>query len=293
MIPFISTQLERGSGASAQAVRPVVPSMYEVSSPAMTGVEATDPVGVLSPIVSVASTGNERQPESHRHDASPTVPQFVPLPAHIPRPFDPPSSRSAIPSAFESPALAPSMNPELEPIPLPSSHVARPAPLENGSLGLDQRRGQPLIEPTDQTERTSQAPVPPLDAIHARIDDLTQRLNVTVRPPAISSIVPNVPHSPQSETATTQPALQALFQPSIHEQRHPTGIVPQQPVPQIEPVGTAAPASVVTVSIGRIEFRNSLARASTLPQPAAESPKPESRVVSLEDYLRHRTASGY
>ena len=293
MIPFITAQFERGSGVLTQEVRPVVPSMFEQpSSPAFTAEDAGDEGGVHSPAVAESTTGNERVPERPPLDQTLISPQLASLPSRIPEPFDPPSKRSVITSVREPQANSQSTSVVFEARPLHSDLVPQLASPERVFIGRDPGRMQSPSDSMFGAEPERQSPILPLDAIQAQIDDLTQRLKVTSRQPANSPIAAIVPPSNVPDNEASQSPIKASFSSPHHEHRNPNAIFMQQPVPQINPVNTPTSAPSVTVSIGRIEFRNSARRNDSLPQPATQTPKPESRVVSLEDYLRQRLAGG-
>ena len=293
MIPFISAQFERGSGTVAQEVLPVVPSIFEpLPSPLFPRVDAADQVELHSPPATASSPGSEQPPESPRRADFHASPNVTPASAHAADPFNTPPVRSVIPSIHEMQSHSRSTNAIVDTIPLRSGLVSQLAPPERVEIARDHLRPESPTEPTFREAPVRPTPLPPLDAIHARIDDLTHRWKLSARPPAISPIASIVPPHVPDIKASESTLRKGSSPPLTQEQRHPTGILPQQPVPQIPPVNTPAPAPVVTVSIGRIEFRNSARRNDSLPQPATPSPKPESRVLSLEDYLRHRSTGG-
>lgn len=293
MIPFFAAQVERGSGVIAQEVRPIVPSMFEQKpSPVITGIDGVDSVEVHSSAAVEPPLGNEHRPERARHEHSDSVPQRHSSQSHAHDDIEPSAVRSVIPASRERQTQPPLTHAPLEASHLQSSRASTLAPPEKGFLEHEHVNPEPHAAPRPFEETRTLTPTPPWDAIHSQLDDLSRRLNASGPSPSLSPIVPPSPHVNEPDQQRTPPTPSPAASPPIHEPRTPTGILSQQPIPQIVSVNTPASAPVVTVSIGRIEFRNSARRNDSQPQPASQSPKPESRVLSLEDYLRHRSAGG-
>ncbi len=340
MIPFLAAQIERGSGVFTQEVRPVVPSLFEQRpSPALTGVDGVDLVEVHSQVPNERPAGPVRQPEMLRPAEARTASPMSPPPSPHANHDEPAAVRPVIPFVQESQPHAPMGTAAFDITPLPAGPTSHFDPPAGDILSRAPVATNPAMEDKILPEHQRPVPTPQWDAIHARIDDLSQRLNVSSPKSVMPPIAPLMPGTKGLNSETTPSIRPDSSVPQIREQRPPTGILPQtvippivrlaphanepkteatpstrhvsspppslephhakgilsqQPVPQINAVNTLTPppAPVVTVLIGRIEFRNSSRRNDSLPQPAVQTPKPDSRVVSLEDYLRHRSAGG-
>lgn len=295
MISFLTTLLERAAGPLAGGIRPVVPSMFESPvTPFETRQEGIEESQVLSPMMSIREP-SEMQPivqgsplqdtkyPEERQDVSQDIgPIRSPTVTSVnTRPDGDQQWQPSIgPSHFDPPQLWPAT---MRPLATVSGREGEPARPTTPALP------NPQEESPSPSTRTGSLNLD-VDALKSRIDELANRFLLR--------------NSPSSELAeVTAPVLPSMIHPASRSDRdfapgrhiaplppELDRVVSQQQVPEIQvPREAAAPPSV-TVSIGRIEFRNTTRRTET---PAAPPPvRPASRIVSLEDYLRTRSAGG-
>lgn len=295
MIPFLATQLERGAGTTESVIRPIVPSMFETSAPNADQLHedvvehssapqsvvpefrtGKEPARTELPFESVSKANRERPWPSFVADRETSIPDQTltpsPLEWTIPAAgpgsrFDPPAPQSLAPPL--EPAVASAIHPQIDQRPGPSDSkvVEIPSPRNPTPAGTS----HDLL----QNEFSD---------LRRRVDGLAQLRDVPSIPSVVESIAINPAITPQSigqrEQRESDPSA------------FPQGIVPQQSVPQIQTPQEPSSSPTITVSIGRIEFRNSSRRADPAPTPASNPQRPASRVMSLEDYLRTRSAGG-
>ncbi len=296
MIPFLSTQLERGAGASAHEVRPVVPSLFE-------------------PMLPVADTMTDEGRESVGRPVSlDRVPSASPLEGHAPSRITNETDLTGRFAKTDSTLTREgSVRTGSVDVPHPELSVPQPQPMQPP---VSPQRTSPMARPVDHFRRSDHPSVPSgsdtaprlhpevrprfpeahdesqrVQSLAEEIARLSRRLETITPPtspdPAIRVVAAQISSSPLAGSfgrgSSSNPAV-------VVDRPGPTGLVPQQAVPQIELPPTPAPAPTVTVSIGRIEFRHSARRSDPAPSPAPSLQRATSRVLSLDDYLHQRAA---
>lgn len=295
MIPFLATQLERGAGTIESVIRPIVPSMFETSAPnadplhedvvehssAPQSVVAEirtgrEPARTELPFESVSKANRERPWPSFVADRETSIPdqKLTPSPLEWTTPaagpgsrFDPPAPQSIAPPLV--PEVASAFHPHVD---------QRPGPSDSKNVEMPNPR-TPTPTGTSHDRLESE-----FSDLRRRIDSLAQLRDV----PSIPSVVESIAMKP----AITPQSIGQKEQRESGPSAFPQGIVPQQTIPQIQTPQEPPATPTITVSIGRIEFRNSSRRADPAPTPASNPQRPASRVMSLEDYLRTQSAGG-
>ena len=257
MIPFLSTQLERGAGASAHEVRPVVPSMFEPLSPVADTLTdegttplalpvATDFIPRSSPLGDQTRGHPSHDPDLSRRLAQPAASETMERSAHTGQ-IDPRQQGLPVPQRQLTPPPVP---------PLLASTTARPF---DASRRSDEPRVPLIAETTTQPNAVDpfhsanyQSESQRVHRLAEDVERLSRRLGTPAPSkspePAIRPVTAKVSSPPRADSTSQRSNSESRL---IVERPVPLGLAPQQAVPQIELPPTPAPTPPLADSTGQ------------------------------------------